>query len=389
MTSPVAVDTLDTPVPLVDLDRMRRNLDRMADYTSAHSLFLRPHVKTHKTPQLAAEQTMRGAVGLTCATTLEAQVMSGTAADLLVMYPPVGMPRLSRLMDLPSDVRLTVALDSVEALELLAAAAREHGRTVHVLVELDTGMRRVGVHESADAVALARAVRDAGDPLAFAGLAFYPGHIRERVGEQDGKLRALSRQLDDVVSTLTRAGLSPPVVSGGSTPAAWRMHELPAVTEVRPGTYIFNDRTTAAIGACAPDDCALTVLATVVSTALPGQAVVDAGSKALGREPLLDGGSGFASVLDHPEAVVGAMSEEHGVIDLRDTDWKPRVGDLVRLVPNHVCIVVNLNDMLVTVSDNRVVSVLEVAARGRHGPLAGVGPARGWTSQPDHGTLQA
>ncbi len=377
MTSSYSVDALETPIPFVDLDRMRHNLDRMAEYTGSHALALRPHIKTHKSPTLAAEQMERGAVGLTCATTREADVMSGAAADLLVMYPPVGAPRLSRLMALSPDVRLTVALDSVQALEPLVAAARPRGRSVRVMVELDTGMRRVGVRDGAEAVALARAIHDAGAPLEFAGLAFYPGHVRERVEEQGEKLRALSRQLDDVVSALTRAGLPPPVVSGGSTPAAWRMHELPAVTEVRPGTYIFNDRTTAAIGACADDDCALTVLATVVSRAVPGQAVVDAGSKALGREPLPpELGDGFAAVLGEPRAVVRAMSEEHGVIDLQNSRWQPRVGERVQLVPNHVCVVVHLNDVLVMVRGSEVISVLEVAARGRHGPAVSGDPAQ-------------
>ena len=156
------------------------------------------------------------------------------------------------------------------------------------------------------------------------------------------------------------------MVSGGSTPTLWRIHELPGVTEFRPGTYVYNDRTTAAIGACSWDDCALTVLATVVSTAVPGQAVIDAGTKSLGREPMRGAeGEGFGALLDRPEVVVSRMSEEHGVLDLGDTDWRPNVGERVRVVPNHVCIVVHLNDAIYGVRGDVVETSWPVAARGR------------------------
>jgi D-serine deaminase-like pyridoxal phosphate-dependent protein len=148
----------------------------------------------------------------------------------------------------------------------------------------------------------------------------------------------------------------------------WRTHELPGVTEFRPGTYIFNDRTTAEIGTCAWTDCALTVLATVVSTAVPGQAVIDAGSKALGREPLRGasvGDDGFGSLLEHPEVTVKSMSEEHGILDVSRSTWRPSVGERVRVIPNHVCIVVHLNDLVVGVRGTAVETSWPVAARGR------------------------
>jgi len=160
-------------------------------------------------------------------------------------------------------------------------------------------------------------------------------------------------------------------VSGGSTPTLWRTHELGAVTEFRPGTYVFNDRTTAAIGACAPEDCALTVLATVVSTAVPGQAVIDAGSKALGREPMRGAdGVGFGSVLDRPEIAVTSMSEEHGILDLAASSWHPEVGERVRIVPNHVCVVVHLNDVVYGVRGDSLETSWPVAARGRGARLS-------------------
>jgi D-serine deaminase-like pyridoxal phosphate-dependent protein len=361
------ISDLETPVPLVDLDRLDRNLDRMAAYAAAHGLALRPHVKTHKSPRVAAMQLARGAVGLTCATPAELEVMSAAADDLLLAYPPVGAAKLRRVLALPDRVRLTVALDSAAAVDALAEAARGAEREVGVYVELDLGMRRVGldaVDAVDDALALARRVA-ASRPLRFAGLAFYPGHVREHVAAQDAALERLRGDVARAVARFADAGLAPPVVSGGSTPTAWRAHETGA-TEVRPGTYVYNDRTTAVIGACDWSDCALTVLATVVSTAVPGQAVVDAGTKALGREPLRGGeGDGYGALLDRPDVVVARMSEEHGILDLTGTGWRPAVGERVRIVPNHVCIAVHLADGVAGVRGESVVESWPVAARGR------------------------
>jgi len=356
---------LETPVPLVDLGRLARNLDRAAGYAREHGLALRPHVKTHKSPFVAAEQLQRGASGLTCATPFEAEVMSSVCDDVLVAYPPVGAPRARRIAALPPGINVTVALDSVRALDDLHAAAKMADRPIGVLVELDLGMHRVGVADVADAVELARAVR-ARPPLQWKGIAFYPGHIRQSVATQDDAIGQLNDALGLALAVFRTAGFDPAIVSGGSTPTLWRTHELRGVTEFRPGTYVYNDRTTAAIGACAVQDCALTVLATVVSTAVPGQAVVDAGSKALGRE-LMRGadGLGFGALLEHPSVVVRSMSEEHGILDLNATDWRPEVGDMVRIIPNHVCIVTHLHDLVYGVRDYAVETSWQVAARGR------------------------
>jgi D-serine deaminase-like pyridoxal phosphate-dependent protein len=360
---------LETPAAVVDLDRLNRNLDRAAEYATSHGLALRPHVKTHKSPWIAAEQIKRGAVGVTCATPREAEVMADVADDLLVAYPPVGQVRAVRIAQLAEARRVTVALDSLAAIDAIERAASGRAIGIGVYVELDLGMRRVGVQNAKAAIDLARRVTES-RTLTYEGIAFYPGHIRSPVGDQKSGLAELSARIDDALTALTLAGLPPRVVSGGSTPTLWQTHSLAGVTEMRPGTYVFNDRTTADIGACNWDDCALTVLATVVSIAVPGQAVIDAGTKALGREPLRGGpasGSapGFGALLDQPEVVVSAMSEEHGMIDLTNTDWRPKVGDLVRVVPNHVCIVVHLNDRIFGVRGSTVERAWSVEARGR------------------------
>jgi len=378
---PLYLDQLETPAAVVDLDRLALNLDRMAAYCAVHGLRLRPHVKTHKAPRIAAEQLRLGAHGLTCATVREAEVMSELTDDVLVAYPVTQMTLLRRLTNIAPSVRLTVALDSRTAAERLAAAAGEIGRAVHVLVELDVGMRRTGVQGAGAAAELAAFVADQA-PLRYDGVAFYPGHVRQTTDAQAPAMAGVARQVEGTLEALARAGHPATVVSGGSTPTAWRMHEIPGLTEVRPGTYVYNDRVTAAIGACEWDACAFSVLATVVSTSVSGQAVIDAGSKALGRESMdhgrVDGSAaapgdrvdGFGALLERPEVVVTRMSEEHGVLDLSRTEWRPAVGDTVRVVPNHACVVVHLNDLVYGVRDDVVETRWAVAARGRVAPDA-------------------
>lgn len=295
--------------------------------------------------------------------------MSEVSDDVLVMYPPVGAQRAARLARVAERVMLTVALDSAAAAREIDRAAGEVGARVRVLVELDAGMHRVGVPSIADAVRLGQEVMSL-DALELAGLAFYPGHVRAHVSEHASQLGDIARLVAEARDAFERERLPVGVVSAGSTPTIFRTHEIGGVTEMRPGTYVFNDRTTAEIGACTLGECALTVLATVVSTAVPGQAVIDAGAKALGREPIRGGGDdGFGALLDQPDVVVKSMSEEHGILDLSHSAWRPEVGDRVRVLPNHVCIVVHLADVVFGVRDGAVVSSWPVAARGRGQPV--------------------
>jgi D-serine deaminase-like pyridoxal phosphate-dependent protein len=232
-------------------------------------------------------------------------------------------------------------------------------------------MHRVGLSATDKAVALARLITKR-PPLVYRGIAFYPGHIRQPVPRQSGQLERLSRDVRDAVEVLDRAGVPAEIVSGGSTPTVWATHQIEGITEIRPGTYVYNDRITAQLGACDWTDCALTILATVVSTSVSGQAVIDAGSKALGREPPEGEAEGYAALLDRPEVQVRRMSEEHGILDLRDTDWRPAVGDRVRLVPNHVCIAVHLHEVMYGMRGDRVETTWPVTARGRRPILTSV-----------------
>jgi D-serine deaminase-like pyridoxal phosphate-dependent protein len=360
VSDPASLTEIMTPAAIVDVTTMAANLDSMAAYTSAHDLQLWPHTKTHKTPEFAREQLKRGARGVTVATLHEAEVMSDVADDVLLAYPPVGKPKLQRLAALAERKRVTIALDSIEVLEQVRAS----GAHVAVLVEIDAGMHRVGVVKPEQAVRIARAVADTRG-LEYAGLMFYPGHIREDVAAQKPAIDSTSARVEDFVDALTEAGLKPKRVSGGSTPTATKSHLMRGINEIRPGTYIFNDRTTAAVGACSWNDCAYTILATVVSTSIPGQVAVDAGSKALSREEIRGSDApGFGALLDRPDVYVKALSEEHGLLDISQTEWRPRVGDRVRIVPNHVCVSVNLQPRVWLLEGEKLVGSYEVRARG-------------------------
>lgn len=356
---------IPTPAAVVDLDRLGTNLRRMQGYADEHGLGLRPHIKTHKAPWIAAEQVRLGAAGVTVATPVEAMEIGTTAPEMLVAYPTFGR-RATALAELVArtDARVLVGLDSVEAVTALRAALADEdaGRPVGVLVEVDLGMRRCGVASAREVAAIARAC---GDGVVYRGLMFYPGHIRQPVAEQDADLEALARDLDALVRELGDEGLEPEIVSGGSTPTAFRSHEVPRQTEIRSGTYVFNDRTTAATDACDWDDCAYTIHATVVSTAVPGQAVVDAGTKALSGDPIrAPGYNGYGQLLGRPGVTVARKSEEHGVLDLSGTSWRPKLGERVRIIPNHVCVSVNLQPRVYGVRGEAVERVWEVQGRG-------------------------
>ena len=364
MNEPHSLEDLFTPAAVVDVDVMAANLEKLSRYVTQHRLSLWPHTKTHKTPELAREQLRHGASGLTVATLHEAEVMSTQTRNILLAYPPVGYPKLERLIPLAEKTDLTIAIDSRESLHGVQRALHNTGASVNVLVELDVGMHRVGVPSPEDAVALAREVADSARTR-YAGVLFYPGHIREAVAQQKYVIDTTRALINEFISALFEAGLAPVRVSGGSTPTAYASHQFDVVNEIRPGTYIFNDRTTAAMGACAWSECAYSVLSTVVSTSVSGQAVVDAGSKAIFKEELRGTDApGFGALLDMPDVIVKSMSEEHGILDLSKSDFRPRVGDRVRIVPNHVCVSVNLHERLWLCRGSDVLQSYEVKARG-------------------------
>jgi D-serine deaminase-like pyridoxal phosphate-dependent protein len=360
------ISELETPAVVVDLDVMDQNLARMAAYCREHKLWLRPHTKSHKIPELAQRQIANGAIGITVAKLGEAEVMLNAGiTDILIAYPIVGDKKTRRLATMAKQASIAVSLDSEDAAHGISLAATRQGSTIGVLVEMDVGFGRCGLGNESDVLALARVIMDL-PGLEFKGLMFFPGHFT--VGpEQRAELREpVNDFLDRTFELFARAELPLSVVSGGSTPTAYESSQFHGVNEVRPGMYIFNDRTTAAIQAASFSDCALSVAVTVVSTAVPGHAIVDGGSKTFSSDRYqAENGAGFGLVKEDHAAVVERLSEEHGHLNITQSERRYRVGDRLSIIPNHVCTTLNLHDEVYGVRGDEVETVWRVAGRGK------------------------
>jgi D-serine deaminase-like pyridoxal phosphate-dependent protein len=333
---------LATPCLVVDGAAVRSNIARMAAYCREHKLNLRPHAKTHKSQFIGRLQLDAGAIGLTVAKAGEAAVMAEVCEDLLVAYPAVDRARTRRLALLARERTVRVGIDSREAAEALSAAASESQSTLGILVDLDLGYRRTGVQSADEALGLARAVGTL-PGLRLDGVMFFPGHIGGSPEEQRHEIDSAASRLEEVLDVLQRDGLAAKIVSGGSTPTALESHHFKHLTEIRSGTYVFNGVNELYGGYATLDDCAARVLATVVSTAVPGKVVLDGGSKTFTSDrcgPRPDSGHGF--VVEYPEAKIVRLTEEHAEVDVSACARRPRIGERVSVVPNHICPCVNL-----------------------------------------------
>jgi D-serine deaminase-like pyridoxal phosphate-dependent protein len=344
---------LETPCLVVDLARVEANLARAQTHATANGYALRPHIKTHKIPRFAARQVALGAAGITVQKLGEAEIMADAGiADIFMPYNIIGATKLARLAALNDRVALSVTADSPDTVAGYAATMLGRARPLTVLVECDTGGGRCGVQSAAQALALARQIAMA-PGLRFGGLMTYPAR---------GKPVETDRWLADAKALLEQAGLAVPRITAGNSPDMWHEGDL-VVTERRPGTYIYFDRSQVAFGAARFDECALTVLATVVSRPTPTRAVIDAGSKSLSSDTL--GLTGFGVIQGREDIAIAGLSEEHGVIQLPEpSDW-PRIGDRLHIIPNHVCVVSNLFDAVHVVDGAGEVERVPVAARGR------------------------
>ena len=361
------VSELDTPALLIDLDIFERNLARVADYTKTNNLRLRPHTKTHKVPAVGKMQLDRGAVGLTVAKVGEAEVMLGSGTpDLLVAYPIIGRSKIARLTEVARKTRVTIALDSCVAASQFSEAAQQSGVNFAVLAEVDVGLGRVGVRPGEELVQLAQAIdRLAG--ITFEGITFYPGHIKA-LGEEapEKALRDLGSVVKSMLDDFKRAGIEARVVSGGSTPTLFRSHEIAGLNEIRPGTYVYNDGNTVQAGTCKWSDCAASIMTTVVSTARKGHMIVDGGSKTFSSDRFAGATpTTFGRVMEAPECIFHNLNEEHGFVDIRAANREFSVGDRVRIIPNHVCVAVNLHEQVYGIRKDEVEAVWKVEGRGK------------------------
>jgi D-serine deaminase-like pyridoxal phosphate-dependent protein len=358
MTTPLAAKIArdyGTPCAVIDMDRVERNIARIQAACDAAGVANRPHIKTHKSPMLAKLQIAAGAKGITCQKIGEAAVMADAGIDdILISYNLIGDEKMARLGALQAKANMTVAADNSVVIAGLPQAAAASGRPLSVVVECDTGRKRAGVETPAEAIALAREIA-ALKGLVFAGFMLYP----TETGWSEAQ-----RFYDEALAGIREYGLDAAMVSTGGTPNLKNVGKLKGATEHRPGTYIYNDRMQVAADVASWDDCALNIYSTVVSRAAPDRGILDAGSKTLTSDT--GGGlDGHGLILEHPEARIARFAEEHGFLDLTRSNTRPNVGDVVRIVPNHVCVVVNMMDEVVMVRGDEIIGMLPVAARGK------------------------
>lgn len=354
---------LDTPCLVVDLDRAEANARRMGDGASARGVDFRPHIKTHKSVALARLQLDAGAAGITVGTLGEAEVMAaGGIDDIFIGYPVWAEgPKAARLRALHARTPLVVGVDSEGGADRLAAAVAGAGVPLRVLVEIDSGARRTGVPSPEAALAVARRARDVG--LAVIGVFTHGGHGYRapdaRIGAADDEVASLGAAAD----ALRSDGFTVERISAGSTPTGV-LAAAGQVNELRPGTYLLGDRQQVVLGSIPPDGIALIVAGTVISTSVPGQVVLDAGAKTLtkDRADFLDG---FGSMPAYPDAVVERLFDYHAAVRVPTGAESPRLGEVVAIVPNHVCPVVDQFDDFVVSRAGEVVGRWPVDARGR------------------------
>lgn len=358
------ISELDTPAVLIDLDLLERNLRRAQDYLTSHGIKFRPHIKTHKIPQIARMQVEFGASGLTCAKIGEAEVMADAGIeDLFIAYPIWGEQKLERLMALAQRCRLTVAFDTPEVAEGIARAAQKSGQEIRALVEIDTGTGRCGVAPGEQMLSLCRKVEDLAG-LKFAGLMTYQGYVGGTTAQREALMKEENERLEEVLDDLRKASLECEEVSGGTSPSLYLSHHLPAVTENRSGTYVFNDRNMVASQAVAWGECAMTLAVTVVSDAVPGQIIIDGGSKTFSGDRC-SAWEGFGRVVEDPDLLFLKMNEEHGFVRRNGSTKTHSVGERLHVIPNHVCPAMNMHNEAWVHRNGEVIDRWEIAARGK------------------------
>lgn len=370
---------LPTPAVLVERARLLSNLDRMQAAASSHGIRLRPHVKTHKSPRIAAWQIERGAVGIACAKLGEAEVFAAAGIQDIRLAYPIHPLNASRVVNLLNRTRLSFIVDHPVVARGWSMAMEAAGREVDVLVKVDVGFHRCGIDPQGESSVTFLKEVAALPGLRLKGVLAHAGHGYHASSPESLREIATSeaRTLRELVERARRDGVTIEEVSAGATPTARYSLEQPGLTEYRPGNYVYFDRTQVGLGAATMDDCALTVLATVVSKPAPDRIILDCGSKTLSS----DSARGFAPVQGHgavfrdsvlrpgarpdPDLIVERLSEEHATVRAAKGLTPLEPGDRVRVLPNHACVVTNLVDQVWLVDQHEMIEVLPVAARGR------------------------
>jgi D-serine deaminase-like pyridoxal phosphate-dependent protein len=354
---------LDTPCLLIDLEILAANVARMAALARRSRVRLRPHVKTHKSARIASMQLEAGATGICVATVGEAEVMRAAGIeDILIAYNIIGEAKLARLLPLCADGGITLTADSLEVAEGYSRIAAAAGRTLPVLLEIDSGMRRTGVEpQLAGQLGSKIAALTGIEPI---GILTHAGHAHDVTAQPD--IEAVARQeaaaMAQARDELDRQGLSVRVVSAGSTITAPYLSADDGITEIRPGTYVFNDLRTLEMYACTSDQIAATILTTIVSVGAD-RVVLDSGNKTLTMTSTQQ--HGYGKIKNRPLSNFVRLSEEHGVATVGAGDDELRIGDRVQVMPIHICVCVDLQQQGYGVRQGQITELIRIDAARR------------------------
>ncbi len=361
------ITDLDTPAVLIDLNKLEQNIQRMSAFAKAQRVNLRPHIKTHKIPQIAHLQLRAGAVGITCQKLGEAEVMAANGMDdILITYMIIGAQKLDRLAQLKRRAKVCTVVDSEEAMAPLAAHMQREGLQHEVMIEVNTGLNRCGVLSGEPVLALVQRLQQY-PSLKLRGLLTHEGQAYNfpDLTERERVVRQAADEMERAAQLLREHGWVCEVVSVGSTPSAMIIGKAAGVTEVRTGNYVFYDRVQLKLGSCTEEQISASVLATVVSRPAQDRAIIDAGNKTMCTDNAADFSQTIGVVVDHPELTFHYSSEEHGRITSQTGAIALKVGDRVRLFPNHACGMMNMHDEVYGVRGEAVEEIWQVAARGK------------------------
>lgn len=360
---------IETPCIVADMDQVQQNILNMQQKADHYKTKLRPHIKTHKSIEIARMQIQAGAQGITCAKVTEAEVMAdGGMDDIFIAYPLVGENRMGRAAQLQRRIRrLILAIDSLEGAQALSQYAIGQGIRFEVRLEIDTGLKRTGMPRE-NLAALAKEILalqgiDVTGIYTFKSLLYQDSPTTDNAlaGAEEGQIMA------DTAQMLRSLGLTIVDISAGSTPTAAACAQTGLVTEIRPGTYVFYDQMNVMENSCTADEIAACCYATVVSTPTPAYAILDMGAKMLGGDVILNQPpfyyKGYAYAPDHPHLLVNRMYEEHGIISSENGETGLAVGQIIRLIPTHICTAVNLQNYIYGISQGNL-RKLPVDARG-------------------------
>jgi len=357
---------VNTPQAVVNIDVLDLNIKRMNDVVKQYGVKLRPHIKTHRTPAIAHRQLAAGACGITAAKLGEAEMMAACGIkDILVAYPIVGVNKVDRLFNLACDNKIRVSLDNIEVARGISEGSKRHDMEMEILVEIEIGVNRCGVLPGNMIDFVKKLIKLPG--IKFAGIMTYEGRARGAENMEEVKKRGLDegKFIVDIADKIEKSGILCPIRSAGSTPTAPFAASIQGVTEVRCGNYVFNDVVGLTNGVASVEQCALTVVCTVVSCPTENRIIIDGGSKTFTSDMTRLPGKGFGFFPHEPELILEKLNEEHGIIRVPKGYRKIKIGEKLEIIPNHACVVSNLMEHLYIAKGEKIIGKWPVLCRGK------------------------